>query len=190
MLVDTEESHEGDYVMESFGDDSVGGEGMWHNDEESSAEGIWVGDEESSAEGTWDSDEESSVEGKWDNDEESGGKSFQWLDADEMGRVDDDDIWDDDYEIRDTFVLSDEDIDEDRSYAEAVFEVYDSYSEAGDAIASWDEDDAEDFFEIIEETPKELRSRVPLTKKKLKKKRKKGVKAIWNDKEFVADWDD
>ena len=202
ILEDAEESHEADYVMESFGDDSVGGEGIWDDDEESSAgiwdsdegssaEGIWDGEEESSAVGIWDGEEESSSEGERDSDEESGGKSFQWLDADEIVRDDDDDIWDDDdYEIRDTFVLSDEDIDEERSYAEAVFEVYDSYSEAGDAVASWDEDDAEDFFEIIEETPEEMRSKVPLTKKKLKKKRKKGVKAIRNDKEFVADWDD
>jgi len=180
----SEEPGDGEFDEESSEFDVIGHEGIWDGSEEPGGSEF---DEESfefetgELEGTWDSDEE-----------DSGGKSFQWLDPDEMGQDDEGEVWDDDeFEIRDTFVLSDDDTDEDRKYAEAVFEVFDSYGEAGDAIALWDEDEAEEYFEIIEEAREEKPERALLTKKKLKKKGKKGKKKkTRDDNEYTADWDD
>jgi len=182
---------------------------------ESAGQGIWDDEEEDGEVPVDDGDEEIQEEERDEVDMEP--KSFQWVDNDDD---DDDDneesnmgeeeggedelaaekgIWDEDdgeLEISDVFVLMDEDEDDERRYRETEFDILESYEEAGEGVATWDDDESESFFEIIEEARDSEKKTIGKKKKMQKKKRKKKdsekkVVFIPEDEDMgTASWDD
>ena len=150
------------------------------------------------SEDVWEDTEEEEYE---DNEGGDGGsKSFQWLDQDAMdGSVGDgqsagEDIWDDDedeYEIKDSFVPVDDGQDEDKKYADVEFRKYESYEEAGEDVATWDEDDADEYFEVLEETRDEKKKKKMGRSKQRRRKKKERVKFITDDEDqYLEAWGD
>ena len=193
--------------------------GIWDDDEEgdmdevteSASHGIWddegedeEGDDKESKSFQWlpkDDDHDIDDEGDMNEDE---GESDEDIN-DYEGRIDKEErkdseypeetggIWDDDegeLEIKDIFVLADED--DDRRYSETEFEVFESYEEAGEGVATWEDDESESFFEIIEEARETEKKSVGRKKKMRKKKnRNKKVAFIPEDEAMgTASWDD
>ena len=83
---------------------------------------------------------------------------------------------DDDYEIEDAYVSIDDDEYEDRTYVDAEFEVMDSYEHAGEEVAMWDDDDADDYFEVIKDVNENDRKSLGRTKRRVRRSRSRNRK--------------
>ena len=93
------------------------------------------------------------------------------------GKSEDDDqsCWDDnddEYETGDSFVAMKDDDYEGKTYVDAEFEVVDGYGDVGSDIAQWDDDEAESYFEAVEEVKEDGKKSLGRTRRTRRSRRR------------------